>query len=321
MVLRYPFYILIFIFIFSESGIQAAEKVAEFDGRRAYELLKRQCAFGPRVPGSEAASRCADFIEAKFRELGIPVRRQIFNARSTLLGGTVRLVNIIADYRGDVGTSDILALSAHWDTRPISEKDPDPAMRNRPIPAANDGASGVALLIEIARVLKKRHYPGRVLFLFFDGEDLGTTRFPEEFCLGSKYFARHSLKEYPITAGINFDMIGDRDLKIQPEQLSLRFAPAMSGAFWKLAEKHAPFQFSTEPYPYAITDDHEPFLKRGVPYIDVIDFDYPFWHTQGDTPDKCSPISLQIVGNIAVRYIFSRRTKVLQVLPEKDLTQ
>ena len=301
---------LILIFLFLFIGISYGNGEAAFDGKRAYDLLKKQCLLGYRVPGSAASLRCADFIESELKKIGIPVKRQSFRTYSQLQGATVTGINLIGDYRGDSVTSDILALSAHWDTRPIAEKDPDPSMRDKPIIGANDGASGVGLLLEMARVLKERRYPGRILFLFFDLEDSGVSGSFEQWCLGSRYFAGHSLKEYPITAGINFDMIGDRDLKIQPERFSLKFAPDMMREFMDLAEQKAPSHFNKNRLPFEILDDHEPFLRKGISYINVIDYNYPYWHTQEDTPDKCSPNSLQTVGNIAVEYIFFRWKKI-----------
>ena len=287
-------------------GIFAGEEV-EFDGWRAYRILKEQCALGYRVPGSAVSRDCADFIQNHLEELGIQVKRQSFEAYLHLTDSSITGVNLIGLYQGDKPSSDLLALSAHYDTRPIAEKDPNPAFRRKPIIGANDGASGVALLLEMARVLKERRYPGRILFLFFDVEDSGIPGNIAEWCLGSEYFASHALGEYPITAGINFDMIGDRDLMIKPEQFSCRMAPDMTESFWEFAQARAPFHFSKIPQNRQIFDDHLPFLKKGIPYINVIDFDYPWWHTQEDTPDKCSPISLRKVGNIAVKYLFFRQ--------------
>jgi len=300
--------IVMFLFLFN--GFSYGNGEAVFDGKRAMDLLKKQCLLGYRVPGSAASLRCADFIESELKKINIPVKRQSFRNYSQLLGVTITGINLIGDYRGDSVTSDVLALSAHWDTRPMAEKDPDPSMRDKPIIGANDGASGVGLLLEMARVLKERRYPGRLLFIFFDLEDSGVSGSFEQWCLGSRYFAGHSLKEYPITAGINFDMIGDRDLKIQPERFTLKFAPDMMKEFLDLAEKRDPNHFSRNRLLFEILDDHEPFLRKGIPYIDVIDYNYPYWHTQEDTPDKCSANSLQTVGNIAVEYIFQRWKKI-----------
>lgn len=301
----------VFFFFFSSLtlSLQIPAAQEEFNGERAFELLERQCLFGPRVPGSPAAAKCADFIQGELTRLGIPVKRQNFKVYSKLMRSTITGTNIIGMYAGDRATSDLVALSAHWDTRPIADRDPDPVLRSKPIPGANDGASGVATLLEIARVIKKRRYPGRILFLFFDLEDAGLPGSRDQWCLGSEYFAANSLENYPITLGINFDMIGDRDLRIQPEQLTLRFAPEVAREFWNAAQKRARHIFIQNPLNQSIYDDHEPFLRRGVPYINLIDFDYPGWHTQEDTPDACSPNSLQIVGKVAVDYLFDRWKK------------
>jgi Zn-dependent M28 family amino/carboxypeptidase len=281
----------------------------EFSGERAFELLQKQCLFGPRVPGTPAAENCAGFIEEELNRLGIPVKRQTFKVYSKLMRSTVAGTNIIGLYAGDCPTSDIVALSAHWDTRPIADRDADATLRFKPIPGANDGASGVAALLEIARVMKERRYPGRILFLFFDLEDAGLPGSLDQWCLGSKFFAANSLRDYPITLGINLDMIGDRNLRIQPEQLMLRFAPELTKDLWNVAQKSAPHYFIDQPLAQSIYDDHEPFLRRGVPYVNLIDFDYPEWHTHEDTPDACSPSSLKIVGRVAIDYIFHRLNK------------
>jgi Zn-dependent M28 family amino/carboxypeptidase len=303
---RFNFIILVLFNIIPMLSLCKETDNMKFDGRRAYSLLKKQCNLGYRYPGSKGSELCIDFICDELKKLNITVKKQNFSAFSPLMKRDVECVNIIGIYDGDTSTSDILALSAHFDTRPVAEKDPDPAMRSTPIIGANDGASGVALLLELARILEKRKYPGKILFLFWDMEDSGIPGSSDGWCLGSEYFADKFLVEYPISAGINFDMIGDRDLKIQPELSTYRFAPEMTASFWGLAEKKAPFQFSGHPLEYSIIDDHTPFLSRGIPYINLIDFDFSYWHTQEDTPDKCSPISLQIVGNIAVEYIFQR---------------
>jgi len=299
----YPFFILV-LFLCPLFSVYAQK--ADFDSKNAYRLLQKQCEIGYRFPGTAASRKCADFIENELAKLEIPVKRQNFEVYSGLLKSRVKGINIIGDYKGDAPTSDIMALSAHWDTRPVAEKDPNPMLRNNPIIGANDGASGVAVVLEMARVLKKRHYPGRVLFLFFDLEDSGIPGTMKEWCRGSGYFAQHSLKEYPITAGINFDMIGDQDLTIPPEPYSLSLAPEMTKDFWDFAAKKAPLYFPQTPFSFYIYDDHIHFLKKGIPYIDLIDFQYPYWHTQEDTPDKCSPNSLFVVGQTALDYLFYR---------------
>lgn len=296
----------------------AQEKIAQFDGRRAFDILKAQCALGPRVPGSLSHAQCADYIESKLRDLGLSVQRQKFSASAPYSKGVVTGINIIGIYSGDQPTSDLLALSAHWDTRPIADRDPEPSLRDKPIIGANDGASGVALLLEMARALKERKYKGRLLFLFFDLEDGGSAGSNHGWCLGSQYFAEHGLGEYDIKVGINFDMIGDRELLIRPELISMNYAPFLNREFFELALKRAPYQFSDKPYETPIIDDHVAFNKKGIPWINIIDFDYPSWHTHEDTPDKCSPISLEIVGNIAVEFIFQRWGKLKKTLDIKE---
>ncbi|MCJ7749934.1 MAG: M28 family peptidase, partial [Armatimonadetes bacterium] len=172
--------------------------------------------------------------------------------------------------------------------------DPDPANRSRPILGANDGASGVAVLLEIARVLKAHPPSQRVTIVLFDGEDYGPTA--KDMFLGSKHFAR-TFAGPKVEWAVLLDMVGDRDLKIRPERFSVQGAPAVVDRIWSAAEKIGATAFVRNPGP-AILDDHVFLLDRGIPCIDVIDFDYPHWHTLADTPDKCAPDSLAQVGRV-----------------------
>ena len=299
--LRSALMILVFLMLLLSAPPEAG---ARFDGRRAFEFIKEQCEAGPRSPGGPGREACLELMERELSALGIHTHRQKFTVPLSLIKRVAEGTNLIALYEGDRPTSDLIALSTHWDTRPIADLDPDPALRGFPIPGGNDGGSGVALLLELARVVKARQYPGRILFIFFDLEDSGIPGRDTDWCLGSRHFAAHSLCDYPVSWGINVDMIADRDLKIRPELFSLEKAPDLTREFWTFAEQRAPFHFSRNPLDFGIFDDHKPFLDLGIPWINLIDFSYPPWHTHEDTPDKCSPISLEIVGNTILEFLF-----------------
>ncbi len=217
-------------------------------------------------------------------------------------GDTLRLVNIIGNF--NVGASKRILLAAHYDTRPVADMDPDPVNRLTPIIGANDGASGVAVLLEIARALGGAKPPVGVDIVFFDGEDYGEAGRPWDFCLGSAWFA-DNLKGYRPAAAIIVDMVGDRDLKIPMEGYSSAASGRLVDELFGIAAKLGVEQFANEAG-HTIIDDHLPFIRAGIDAVDLIDFDYPHWHTVADTPDKCSPASLEAVGRVLLEYIRSR---------------
>jgi Zn-dependent M28 family amino/carboxypeptidase len=264
-----------------------------FDAGRAYRDLVRQCDFGPRVPGLASHNKCLEWLADQLRGQADAVRLQSFTAKPR--GRPLHLTNIIATF--NPGGSPHVLLCAHWDTRPTADRDPDPARRGTPIPGANDGASGVAVLLEIARALKAHPPRQRVTMVLFDGEDYGPGA--EAMFLGSRFFA----KEYrgpAVSWAVLLDMVGDRDLRLPPEALSLEQAPRVVGRLWGAAQREGCSAFVRGRGP-AVMDDHVFLLRAGIPCIDVIDFDYPYWHTLADTPDKCSPASLEQVGRALLR--------------------
>ena len=206
--------------------------------------------------------------------------------------------NIIAEFGSS--HSETLLLAAHWDTRPIADKEPDKDVQLNPILGANDGASGVAVLLEIARILKLKPPPRRIVIVLFDGEDYGKST--DQMFFGSRYFAKNMGKWKP-DYGILLDMIGDKDLEIPIEQYSWFANREYTDSIWKRAIELglAPFQRRIGP---AIMDDHVPLIEVGIPMVNIIDFDYPYWHTLEDTVDKCSPKSLEIVGKLVVNIIY-----------------
>jgi glutaminyl-peptide cyclotransferase len=286
----------------------------DVDGERAQGRGAFQVAAGARVPGSAAHARILEWMAAELTRLGGRVERQAF--RDSSLGRPLALTNLIARFgpaaapaaaRG-AGSGRAAApgivLCAHWDSRPWADRDPDPAMRALPVPGANDGASGVAVLLEVAELMSRRPPPLPVDLVFFDGEDQGQANEAGGFCLGAHHYARQLTRtgEKPQAAFL-FDMVGDRDLEIYPEVQSAERAANLVALVLEGARATGAHQFKSEPR-YSITDDHIPLLDAGVPAVDIIDFDYPAWHTHRDLPDQTSPASLAAVARVAAWIVY-----------------
>jgi putative aminopeptidase FrvX len=261
----------------------------DFDGARAFDLLKKQCDFGPRPVGTVAHEKTRDYLVHQMQGATDKVVLQDFDYSK--LGKKYRLTNILGIIN-PAGTQKIM-LSAHWDTRPTADQDKILNNRNKPILGANDGASGVAVLLELARVLKAKKPTACIYLMLFDGEDVGPDI--KNMLLGARYFARH-MDAYKPEAMILIDMIGDSDLQIYQEANSVNSDRKLVETVWSTAASLGyDKQFPSE-IKYNIEDDHLPMQEAGVPSIDLIDFDYPAWHTLNDTVDKCSAESLEAVG-------------------------
>jgi glutaminyl-peptide cyclotransferase len=272
----------------------------KFDGKEAFDCLMDQCDLGPRNPGSEGHERCKKYLLDKLRQYTNLVKTQEFVYQDTSQNTKLELTNIIASFYPE--KKQRILLCAHWDTRPFADRDPDSSLREKPILGANDGGSGVAVLLEMARVISEKKPKWGVDIILFDGEDYGPEGELEKFCLGSKYFAKNKGKYKP-EFGILLDMIGDEDLNIYKEGYSTRYAKEVVDSVWGTARrlKIDCFHDSTK---YFIYDDHIPLLKVGIPCIDLIDFDYPYWHTTQDTPDRCSAESLQKIGEVLIEILY-----------------
>ena len=268
-----------------------------FNAKRAFAYLEKQCAFGPRVPGTPSHQETGVYLFTELKKYADEVVFQPFEFRGQ--DKTIQMKNILARFGEDSGGKILLA--AHWDTRPFADRDSDSANRNTPILGANDGASGVAVLLEVARVLKSKPPPIQVIIVLFDGEDFGRT--VSTMFLGSTHFARN-MGRWKADFGILLDMVGDRTLTLPMERYSWNAARDLTEAIWRRAEELGLPAFQRRLGP-AIMDDHLPLIQSGVPTIDIIDFDYPHWHTVEDTPDKCSAESLEIVGRLVLNIIYS----------------
>lgn len=275
-----------------------------FDSGSAFNYLTAQCDYGPRNPGSAGHRNCRDYLVHTLRGFADEVTVQPFTLYFGNPRQTAECFNIIARFKPDV--TERILLCAHWDTRPWGDKDPDPAKRSQPIMGANDGASGVAVLLEIARILKKSPPDIGVDIVLFDGEDAGAAGSAQGWIQGSIYFARNlPLKPRP-RYGILLDMIGDADLNIYREESSQQYARPIVDKVWDKAAQLGLDAFKNE-LKYSVIDDHLPLLEIGISCIDIIDFDYPFWHTAGDTQDKCSAASLDQVGRLMIALIYEKK--------------
>lgn len=266
-----------------------------FDERKAWEHMEKQVGFGFRVPGTPAHKDCKEYIVSELEKHCDAVEVQEFRMR--LGGEDTRMWNIVGRY--NVEAQRRVMLAAHWDTRPTADMNTK-ASKNQPIQGANDGASGVAVLLELARVFKDQELEVGLDFVFFDGEDYGPGL--DMMFLGSKYYA-NSMPDKEIASynyGVLLDMVGDRDLVIRPENHSYRSREIFMAA--KALNDAMGYKVFRESGALTIYDDHLPFIDRGMHFYDFIDFEYGpdnrYWHTTEDTLDKCSRDSLKAIGEI-----------------------
>jgi hypothetical protein len=276
-----------------------------FDGLQTYEYLKQLCALGPRRSGSPGMAAQQKLLAEHFQKLGGQVEFQRFAVRHPHESSVVPMANLIVHWHPQ-STARIL-LCAHYDTLPFPLQDKE---NTRGIfLGANDNASGVAVLMELARHIPTLQTRYGIDFVLFDGEEFIFNRWDRLF-LGSEYFSREYVKatppyQYRYRWGVLLDMVGDADLQIYQERNSMWWKDTrpLVEQIWATAARLGVPEFVAKPK-YEIDDDHVTLHSVGhIPCIDVIDFDYPPWHTQGDTPDKCSPLSLAKVGWVMREWI------------------
>jgi len=272
----------------------------EFDADRAWTLLARQCGFGPRIPGSEGHRRTGAWLLEELTAIAGEVavqrwRQRIF--RGPGRGSRPEMTNLLARIPGR-GRGAPFMLAAHWDTRPVADRDPDPARRGDPVPGANDGASGVAVVLEAARAIAVQRPPRDVLVCLFDGEDLG------DYYYGSRLLAR-SLRRpeadrWRPYAAVVADMVGKRGLRCLTEMHSRTGAAELWSRVMGCADELGLADRFRGPE-MEISDDHLSLLRTGIPAVLLIDWIYPQWHTTEDTMEQCDPASLDAVGRVLVR--------------------
>jgi len=282
--------------------------VPRFDEDHAFAYLVAQCDFGPRNPGSDGYYACLDYLITELDQSANEIILQDFSYQERRYNKQYNLQNIIARFNPDAEFQTII--SAHWDTRPWADQEDLRQDRNQPIIGANDGASGVAILLELAKIMGENPPPIGVNLVFFDGEDLGVPGENETYCQGSRFFATNLPIPRPDEA-INLDMVGDKQLVLPIERYSLEYHPKLVRHLWDRAKDMGLDAFIGR-VDYAIYDDHVRLNEiAGIPSIDIIDFKYPnsyanFWHTLNDIPENCSEESLGQVGALMVDYIYNR---------------
>lgn len=280
---------------------------AAFDSARAMRDIETQVAFGPRVPGTPSHEACRKWIKAQIHDLGFQVVEDPFEAKlAVTFKKNVPAVNIwglpLPAAEMTRSKSKIILISAHWDSRPYADKDP----REKPpvaVPGANDGASGVAMALELARDFKRLGMGDRIALAFWDAEDAGLEMSRASYCLGSQRAAANPPEWFNRMAlGINLDMVASPGLRLRPETNSLMKAPDAVRRLWDIGMELNPQRFDRTPLG-PVYDDHVPFLEKGYKYIDLIGFPYAYWHTSEDTPDKCDPAVMRAIADTVLEFV------------------
>jgi len=279
-----------------------------FNEQRAFQHLIDQCSYGPRNPGSIGYNNFATYLEKYLKNLSSNIIIQDFTYLEHITGVERNGKNFILQFNKE--SNERILIGAHWDTRAISDEDTDEDNRSMPVLGANDGASGTAVLMELATIFSINSPPIGVDIVFFDAEDVGISGQPTTYAMGSEYFSKNLPIDKP-DSGIIVDMVGDKYLKIPIERFSYQIDRDAVKELWSLASdlSLSAFEYTVG---YEIYDDHVPLWENAkIPTIDIIDFDYPnlfynHWHTQNDTPENCSPQSLGQVGTLLVNYVYGK---------------
>ena len=289
--------------------------IPDFNADSAYNYVKKQLDFGPRVPGSVAHKQCAEWFVDFFSDKADTVYVQDFRTR-LYDGRGIDGKNIIAAFNPEAKKRILLA--AHWDSRPFADHDPDKNNWNTPIDGANDGASGVGVLMEIARILNDNPINIGVDIILFDLEDYGAPYFlnlmtNDDWALGSQYWAKNPhIYNYRAYFGILLDMVGASNAKFPKEYYSQQFAPALSNDVWKIARELGYDEYFTNELGHPINDDHiyVNAIAR-IPMIDIIHLEnnsessfYPYWHTVKDNLEQIDPKTLGMVGDVVVNVLY-----------------
>jgi Zn-dependent M28 family amino/carboxypeptidase len=299
-----------------ESQPVKQQNVPAFDADSAWVFVENQVKFGPRVPNSEAHVACGNYLTSELKRFGAQVYEQ--EATLTAYNGTqLKAKNIIGSYNPE--NSKRVLLFAHWDSRPYADHDKDPANHKKPIDGADDGASGVGVLLEMARQFSIKSPEIGIDIIFFDAEDYGTPEFVKEYkentwCLGAQFWAKNPhVKGYKADFGILLDMVGAKNASFFKEATSMRYAPQIVEEVWSTARDLGYGKFFINAEGSAITDDHQyVILGRNIPCIDIIYTDPesdngfgPHWHTQNDTMDNIDRETLKAVGQTVLQVVYN----------------
>ena len=283
------------------TSLLSAQTIPHFDGDVAFSYLEKQCEFGARYPGSkehvDLKNYFIDFLEDKADSLIV----YDYKINHPYQKNELTLYNILAKY--NLESKNRILLMAHWDTREIADKDEKKENQSIPIIGANDGASGIAILMLLSEIFS--NFPLNnigVDLLFVDGEDMGRNGDLNNYCLGTKLFSKEISMPY-YNLAICLDMVADKQPEFKMEYFSYIQAEKQLKEIWSLANSLGYSEFS-KILTHPIYDDHRAlYVETGIPSIDIIDFDYPYWHTLGDTVDKCSAKTLAIVGDVICEYL------------------
>lgn len=294
------------------NAVAQSPDASSFDGKRAYGYLREICSFGNRMSGSEGMRLQQQLLEKHFKGLGIEAQYQRFSAKHPQTKQPVELANIIVEWHPE--RAERILLCAHYDNRPLPDRDPDPRRRREGVfLGANDGASGVAVLMELAHHVKSLPERYGLDFVFFDAEELVYSDRRDRYFLGSEHFAQQYIKadrSFDYKAGVLLDMVGDKELSVYQERHSVSWEetrPIVQG-IWDTAARLGVTEFIPR-VGYEVRDDHLPLYQiAGIPVCDVIDFEYPdrwnsYWHTTADAPGRCSADSLGKVGKVILEWL------------------
>jgi hypothetical protein len=291
--------------------LQKSSNVPKFDGENAYNQVAVQVKFGPRDPGSKAHEAAVNYFQNELRKYTSDVELQPFTYPG-YDSVTLHLTNIIAKF--NPGNKNRIMFFAHWDSRPRAEHATKESLKNKPIPGANDGASGCGILLELARILKDNNISYGVELVFLDGEDYGKEHDLNNFCLGSKYFAANYPADKLPAFGVLLDLVGDKQAVFEREGNSDKFAPTIVNLIWNAAQQINSPVFSQEG-DGDIYDDHIPLNQAGLMTADIIDADLVgadtpvkrrnYWHSENDTMENISRDTLQQLGDVLTYMLFS----------------
>ena len=300
-----------------KSKKQKTIKIPSFNADSAYQYVDEQVAFGPRVPNTDAHTKCANYLSSKLKEFGADVivqEAQLIAFDNKVLNAK----NIIGQYNPELKNR--VLLFAHWDSRPFADHCEDPARRNEPILGANDGASGVGVLLEVARCLQNDTLPIGIDIIFFDAEDYGIPDHldvqwkPDTWCLGSQYWSKNPhTPNYYAQYGILLDMVAAPQATFFQEQHSLQFAPRIVKKVWNTANDIGFGNYFVYDKGGAITDDHV-YVNNilGIPCIDIIQFDPTtnssfgsYWHTHNDNMDVIDKNTMKAVGQTLLHVVYN----------------
>ena len=288
------------------SSVTVRVERPQFNAVRAFQDLETQVAFGPRIPGSAGHARQLEWLETQLRALADTVFLDPFE-HVTGEGHELALTNVIARFGPTDGSR--LLLLTHWDTRPKADQSFEAADRELPVIGANDGASGTAVLLELARMFKEQPPPGGVELLFTDGEDYGPPT--DDMFLGARHYVEGVGSENPPAYGILLDMVGDADPSFPIESYSMEGAGQVVQRVWGIAADLGYRRFFPMDRSVRVVDDHVRFIEAGIPVANIIDFDYGpgngFWHTPRDLPVNTSAQTLLMVGDVVAEVVYRNR--------------